>query len=77
MQGLKFSPNLVYGLRGTGVLKLDPYLSKKLFLLAPVKAFKNCEEVLFFLLKALFVFKLITFVSCLFGYVEKRLHKKS
>ena len=41
---------------------------------SPLKMTKNA---FYFTLKALFVFEIFTFLSSLFGYVEKRLDKKA
>ena len=41
------------------------------------KPFKNDENAFYFMLKALFILKIFTFLSWHFGYVEKWLDKKA
>ena len=35
------------------------------------------KNALYFMLKALFILEIFTFLSCVFGYVEKRLDNKA
>ena len=53
------------------LLKSQSHLPKKLFYLLKWKSFRYDENVLFFILKALFVFKIFKFLPWLFGHLEK------
>ena len=57
---------------------MDYHLPKSLFLSTSIKTpLKKMKNSFYFVLKALFVLDIVTFLSLHFGYVEKRLHKKA
>ena len=57
-------------------LKVGLSPSEKIICIS-MKVLKNDKNIFYFMLKALFVPEIFTFLSWLFGYVEKRLDKKA
>ena len=57
-------------------LKSDSHLWKICFYLLDWKVFQNDKKCFLLMLTDLFVLEVFKFVSWLFGYAEKRLHKK-
>ena len=53
------------------LLRQDPHVPKKMFYIIQWKPFKMMKSALYFILKALFVFKIFKFLSWIFGYAEK------
>ena len=53
------------------------YFQKDCSYLRQWKSFKNDEKCFYLMFKALFVFEVLSFLSWLLGYVEKRLDKKA
>ena len=58
------------------LVKVGLSLSKKFaFIYFNESLLKVIKNVFYFMLKALFVLDILTFLSCFFGYIEKRLDK--
>ena len=60
------------------LLKVRLAPSKKVvFVFSTESLVKNMKKAFYFILKALFVLKILTYLSWLFGYAEKQLAKKA